>query len=465
METTAKESPTQNLRYRDLLAIRTADGGAIGFHARSLEVAELAPEAVHALEAIVANDMDRLKKSNSVDSTTDDEAATELREWEQSTSTRASEATTDKVIRSLTINIAQVCNLACTYCAAGGDGTYGSKTKTPELDQVREQLAMLLHAVPAGDRFTVNFLGGEPLLYPDIIRSIARDAGLLVAGRTIDLRFSIVTNGTLVTPAIAELLASLKTHVTVSIDGAPDDNDVARLTKSGKGSSAMIMKGLNELFKVHARLGSIAAGSTFGKHNLNVAAAWTFLSAMPFDSLVFDFAADANDDEASRAFAKGMIEAADLAFAKGGEKELRRLHVYDHLFQMLDDQIRITNHCLAGKNHLQMDTDGRFTACQWFVGQDDEELGRGAAIDEKKLAAFDRPLIEKNGCGSCWARHLCGGGCMHVNKLKTGNKHNVDRTYCERTQAVLAKGIERYARARYANTSDGSRGGLTCEVH
>jgi uncharacterized protein len=442
-------SALELIRSGDVLALRIpSTGRVLGFHGTEMQVAELAPEVWTAM----------FKGQNSPSLTElEREALNELSLWKITKTSIAEggarDARIEPAIRSLTINVAQICNLACTYCAAGGDGTYGSKVKTPEMERTLKQLANLLSFVPDGDRFVITFLGGEPLLYPDIIRTVVRDARLQTAGRDISLRFDIVTNGTLVTPELSEMLAEMQAGVTVSIDGAPEDNDKARLTKSGKGSSTMILKGLAELIKVRERLGSLTAGAVFGSHNLNVVAAWKFLAEFPFDSIKFDFAAETGDEIASRRFAQGVVEVADLAFQKGGENELRRLHSFDHLFRTLDDQVRIQNHCLAGKAHLQLDTDGKFTACQWFVGQNDELLGEGLTLDlsmkNKRLASFADPLIEKNGCGTCWARHICGGGCMFVNKVKTGHKHKADQAFCERTRTIIAKGIERYAESRY----------------
>ena len=445
------------IHHGEILAIKTPAGSVVGFHARSLEVAVLDPEIWSSLTATNG-------------ATANVAAIQELEDWSRSLDPRSKSGRVEHAIRSLTINVAQVCNLACTYCAAGGDGTYGSAIKKPELDRVREQLAMLLSHVPKGERFIITFLGGEPLLVPELITTIARDARLMVAGRGVELRFDIVTNGTLVTPEIAELLANLKAHVTVSIDGAPEDHDRARLTKSGKGSSLAVLKGLAELIKVRDRLHSLTAGAVFGSHNLNVVQAYEFLAEYPFDSIKFDFAAEQGDEEASRKYAEQVAAVADLAWRRGGENELRRLAVFNHLFHALDDQVRIENHCLAGKSHLQLDTEGRFTVCQWFVGQKEEEVGRDLLINSDRLKEYDEPLINKHGCGTCWARHLCGGGCMFINKVKMGHKHKADHAFCERTRTILAKGIERYAESRYnrlnADGSDRSaRSGERYEVY
>ncbi len=467
------------IHHGEILTIQTPTGSVVGFHARSLEVASLDKEIWNSLVAArgaiggtadngtADNGTAEIGSTANTGGTANVAALQELEEWSRSLDPRSKSGRVEHGIRSLTINVAQVCNLACTYCAAGGDGTYGSAIKKPELDRVREQLAMLLSHIPANERFVITFLGGEPLLVPELIKTIARDARLMVAGRDIKLRFDIVTNGTLVTPKIAELLASLNAHVTVSIDGAPEDHDRARLTKSGKGSSQDVLKGIDELMKVRDQLHSLNAGAVFGAHNLNVVKAYEFLAKFPFDSIKFDFAAEQGDELASREYAAQVAAVADLAWARGGERELRRLAVFNHLFHALDDQVRIENHCLAGKSHLQLDTEGRFTACQWFVGDEEEELGRDLTINLDRLKEYDEPLISKHGCGTCWARHLCGGGCMFVNKVKNGNKHKVDYAFCERTRTILAKGIERYAESRYnrldANGTD--RGARTGERH
>lgn len=449
-------------RYRDILALKRGSN-LVAFHAETMDVASLAQETWPALLSLA-------RSTGTTDlSAAEAEARLELEQWasekaapvtaaaveasQQPARSDLNAGRADAAIRSLTINVSQVCNLACTYCAAGGDGTYGSKTKTPDMESTQALLTRLINAVPSGELFVVTFLGGEPLLHPKIVMSLARHAQLLAAGRGIRLCFDIVTNGTLITEETAALLASLKANVTISIDGAPEDNDRARVTKSGRGSSSLILKGLEQLIRVRNQLGSLTAGSVFGRHNLNVVAAWKFLSDFPFDSMKFDFAAEPGDETNSREFAKQMAQVADLAYAKGGERELRRLHTFDHLFRALDDKARIQNHCLAGKNHLQLDTEGKLTACQWFVGQKDEEIGHAKNLDlslqNTSLRDFAQPLIAKHGCGTCWARHICGGGCMHVNKVKTGNKHKVDHAFCERTRSIIAKGIERYAESRY----------------
>ena len=437
-------------RQNDILAIKTRSGRVVGFHAHNLQVAEM-NEAVW--KAIHPTDVSATPLGPAEQAEVD-EAKAELVQWNAESDPSVIDSKLPGGIRSLAINVAQLCNLKCTYCAAGGDGTFGDPMKEIDLGILYDQMRMLMANLPAGAEFKFTFLGGEPLLAPEALGAIHRFAKLQVAGRDIRLRFDIVTNGTLVTPKIAELLASMKCNVTVSLDGPPDVNDISRPTKSGKGSTEKALKGLNELVLVKDRLSSLAVGSVFGQHFTDVVATYKFLQPLALDAIRFDFAVGLGDEDASRAYVEALSEVADLAFDIGGEAELRRLSMFDHFFRILDSRQRIQNHCGAGKTHLQVDTRGALTTCQWFVGDKSEQVGFGTKIESEKLVEFADPLIEKHGCGSCWARHLCGGGCMYINKTKTGSKHTKDSEFCFRTRSLAAKGIESYAKSRYKNVAN-----------
>lgn len=431
-------------RLDNILGVRSKRGAVVGFHVHNMQVAKL---DVSAWRALVAARQGLLP----TDSPESLEALTEIKTWNAEDDSAVKDAVVPLSVRSLAINVAQICNLHCGYCAAGGDGTFGDPMKQIDLSILFEQIRMLLHDVPAGDEFKFTFLGGEPLIAPDVIRQITRFVKLQTAGRNLRIRYDIVTNGTLVTPQVAEMLASIRANVTVSIDGPPEVNDVSRPTKGGKGSTAQTLKGIENLVRVKAELGSLSAGAVFGKHHTGVVATWEFLRKIPFDALRFDFAVGDQDEAASRAYVEELNEVADRAWALGGEAELRRVSIFDLYFRMLDSRRRIKNHCGAGKTHLHVDTRGTLTTCQWFVGDKSEKVGEGTEIDHRALAAYAYPLAEKHNCGSCWARNLCGGGCMYVNKTKTGSKHDKDAEFCIRTRSIIAKGIEYYAEARYEN--------------
>lgn len=438
----------QLARYANILGIQTESGKVVGFHTHNLQVASLSESLWNTLA------------SAALSSSTDSEERSELDAWNREIDIETTDADIPQEVRSLMVNVVQVCNLKCVYCAAGGDGSFGQATKHVEIDTIRDQIRMLLHDIPNGGTFSLTFFGGEPLIAPDTIRNLARFTKLQAAGRDIKIRFYVITNGTLLTPEIAELLASIGCHVTVSLDGPSDINDRNRPTRGGLGSTARTLKGLELLKTVRDRLSSLTVGAVFGGHNTDVLGTYKFLKELGFDSMKFDFAAEINDTDASQAYMRSLAETADYAFKSGGESELRKIEQFDSYFRALDQKRRLNNHCGAGKSHLTTDAQGRLTACQWFAGQAGEEVGRGLNIDSEKLKAFAPRLNDMNNCGSCWARHLCGGGCMYVNQLKNGSKHKKDKDFCDRTRNTIAKAIEYYAEARSESDERG-----TSETH
>lgn len=424
-------------RFDNILAIKTESGRVVGFHVRNLQVARLDDVVWDALE-----DPARAP----------DEVKGEILQWNAEDDASVTDGEVRPGIRTLSINVAQICNMRCSYCAAGGDGTYGASGKRTahiDLEKLKGQLKLLLEKVPDGGKFSLNFIGGEPLIYPRTIRAVADYAREVASPRGVRLRFEITTNGTLVNDEIADMLADLQAFVTVSIDGDPETNDIHRRMAGGRGSSKLVLRGIEALMSVRARLGAIACNAVFGEHNTDVVSAWRFLSRFPWDMIYLGYAAGPNDETHSPLYAKSLAEAGRLAFEAGGETELRRISQFDHLFRILDGKSRIHNHCGAGKTLLQVDTSGKFYACNWWTNVKTEEVGSNLTLDKAALDRFAPSLIELNNCGTCWARHICGGGCMFVNRLRQGDKHRKDGEFCNRTRHIIAKGIEYYEQSRY----------------
>ncbi len=112
-------------------------------------------------------------------------------------------------------NITQRCNLKCQHCYAAGEANVAQELTTEEC----------LRAIDGFAEFgcpVVLFSGGEPFIRPDILElaAYAREKGLRVV-------FS--TNGTLITPTLAEKIHALGvSYVGISIDGTAATHDAFR---------------------------------------------------------------------------------------------------------------------------------------------------------------------------------------------------------------------------------------------
>jgi len=103
--------------------------------------------------------------------------------------------------------VTRTCNLKCVHCYTDSKAMrYPGELTTDEALGILEDLAIF--RVPA-----ILFSGGEPLLRPDLFKLAGR-------ARDLGIRTTLSTNGTLITPAMAEKIrdAGFK-YVGISLDG------------------------------------------------------------------------------------------------------------------------------------------------------------------------------------------------------------------------------------------------------
>ncbi len=111
-------------------------------------------------------------------------------------------------LRLVAWEMTRSCNLNCVHCRAAAErGPYPGELDTEKGFQILDQIAQVAQPI-------VILTGGEPLLREDVFT-------LAQHGTLLGLRMVMATNGTLVTPQIAEKMKSsgIK-RVSVSIDGA-----------------------------------------------------------------------------------------------------------------------------------------------------------------------------------------------------------------------------------------------------
>ena len=439
-------------RFKDILAFKSQQGVSfqdtiVAFHATNMEVAELSEESFNEMTEIDVSTGEVPSDKTALDL----EANAALLAWNSEINPDAKPGRLEFGIRSITINVNQICNLKCAYCAAGGDGTYGEPSNQISVERSLPQLKYFLTSLKSGSKFSITFVGGEPLLHPIAVKAlydfVVNEAQLL----GVIPSFTIVTNGTLLTGETIQIVRSMKIHLTISIDGQKDVNDILRPTKNGTSSTDLTLAGISELSTNRGAILSVGFAAVFAKNNEDLVSNYSFLRSLNPDWLEFNFAYSENSKELQLKYLDQMAHIARIAWESGGETELRKIRVFNHYFKMLDAQQLIENHCGAGKTYLMVDAKNKLYTCPWEVGKKDEVVGENELLDHDKLTKYSKPLIELNNCQSCWARHLCGGGCMYIHKAHTGSKHKKDNLFCERTRSLILDSLLYYKRARSAN--------------
>ncbi len=126
----------------------------------------------------------------------------------------------------LVLSLTSDCNLRCVYCYARG----GERKEYMKLSTAKK--AIEEHY---SERLKVQFTGGEPLLNYRLIRRLAE---------RYEARFSVQTNGTLLTAGKAEELSNLGVKIGISLDGPADVNDRLRPYADGSGSTGDVLRAM-----------------------------------------------------------------------------------------------------------------------------------------------------------------------------------------------------------------------------
>jgi len=133
----------------------------------------------------------------------------------------------DNKVRMIAWEVTRSCNLNCAHCrAAASCGPYSGELSTDKCLKIIDEIAAMASPV-------IILTGGEPLLRPDIFE-------IASYGTNKGLRMVMATNGTLVTPAVAQkMIQSGIKRVSISIDGKDAHSHDAFRQQKGAFAGAM----------------------------------------------------------------------------------------------------------------------------------------------------------------------------------------------------------------------------------
>ncbi|MFI8432918.1 radical SAM protein [Streptomyces sp. NPDC079020] len=324
-------------------------------------------------------------------------------------------------LRSISLAVAQTCNLGCTYCYAE-QGDFGGASKLMSEQVAHRSVDRLVEEAAAGEQITIAFLGGEPLANRRVVRSATEYAAARAAERGVRVGYSITTNGTLVRPDDAEFFARHGFAVTVSLDGVGAVHDRLRPSRNGRPTYERVLRRLEPLLRGRPRTMNVSARVTVTPRNLSLPETLEEFISLGFDSVGFSpmLSSPTGADEMAGSDLSVMLEQM-TACAERFEKRVENGEPYPFLnaVNALREIHRGTHRpypCGAGAGYLGASADGELFACHRFVGDDERRMGDVlTGVDPARQLKWleDRHVHRQQPCSDCWARYLCGGGCHH----------------------------------------------------
>jgi His-Xaa-Ser system radical SAM maturase HxsB len=126
------------------------------------------------------------------------------------------------------------CNLGCDYCFADPSEIHAPKGDNDMSEKTAKNTVEFILNSPS-KAVSIEFTGGEPLARFDLVKLMVTYAQELNTTRKKDLRFSIVTNLSLMNKEIMDFLITNEFSICTSLDGPKELHDKHRVIHANKG--------------------------------------------------------------------------------------------------------------------------------------------------------------------------------------------------------------------------------------
>ncbi len=324
----------------------------------------------------------------------------------------------------LSVILGMACNFACPYCYEGSDKGAAAMDRATAGRLVDFAAARLGEET---ERLSLKFYGGETLLYLERLKEICAALQPLCAARGAAFDHTLVTNGSLLTPAVVEELLPLGlAGAKVTIDGPPETHNRSRPFKGGSPSFATVVANLAAV----AHRVPLAVAGNFGRANHHL-----------FPALFDHLAAAGLGPKQLKALdfhpAMQVAEAGGRAEFTGGCATANESWVIEATLALREAALaRGYAPAEPGPSPCMVDVDGALVVhhdgtlykCPAMIGRPELSCGdirRGLDPGFRQTLAVDHWRFEAK-CRDCLYLPLCFGGCRFMAVQRDGHLRNVD---------------------------------------
>ncbi len=316
------------------------------------------------------------------------------------------------------------CNFACPYCYEGS-----MKGKYAMEDAVADRLVVFLKDLfvrKNRKKLTLDFYGGEPLLYPGRIISLAEQLKPFVEQQGGEFSFSLVTNGALLTrKKVARMVPLGLATAKVTVDGPAMIHNVQRPLKSGQKSFNLVLDNVRACCdQVKIGIGGNFTRDNFRKFPLLLdELAARGLGPDKLRQVKFDPVMQVSDTFASPEFRAGCSSYSDSwvaeAFFYLRDKVMARGYATPKMSPaacMVDQEDTFTVHY-----------NGEIYKCPSMIGHAGYQAGDiFQGISDYSQAYHLDHWQEEEKCRECVYLPLCFGGCRYLKLQRDNNMDGVD---------------------------------------
>ena len=324
------------------------------------------------------------------------------------------------VVKALCLHVAHACNMTCGYCFAG-KGEYHGEKALMSYETGKKALDWLIENSGSRKNLEVDFFGGEPLLNFDVVKK------LVAYGRSREescgkkFRFTLTTNGLLLTDEVIEFANREMSNVVISLDGRKVINDRMRKTHEDGGTYDTILPAFQKLARSRDQKDYYVRG-TYTHYNTDFASDVLHMADLGFKELSIEPVVappDAPYALTEEDLPKLLSEYERLAgemLERKREGKGRDFTFYHYMIDLTGGPciVKRISGCGVGTEYLAVTPSGDFYPCHQFVGDEKFLLGNvydgitnASVCDEFKGCN----IYSHEECKDCFAKLYCSGGC------------------------------------------------------
>ncbi len=322
------------------------------------------------------------------------------------------------VVKALCLHIAHDCNLKCRYCFAE-EGEYHGKRSLMSFEVGKKAIDFIIKNSGSRRNLEVDFFGGEPLMNFEVVKQIVTYGREQEKQFNKNIRFTITTNGVLLTDEVQNYINEHMHNVVLSIDGRKEVNDSNRKRAGGQGSYDVILPKFINMAESRNQDNYYVRG-TFTHDNLDFGEDVLHLADLGFKQVSIEpVVADPSMDYAIKEsdIVKLCEEyerlAVEMLKREESGKEFNFFHFMIDITGGPCIAKRLTG-CGAGTEYLAVTPEGDLYPCHQFVGMPQFKMGDvdTGVTNKEEYEKFNAcNVYSKAECSECFAKYYCSGGC------------------------------------------------------
>lgn len=253
----------------------------------------------------------------------------------------------------------------------------------------------------------------------EVVKQVVEYARSLEKQHNKRFRFTITTNGLLLTDDKIDFINREMSNVVLSLDGRKEVNDRLRVRVNGDGCYDRIVPQYQKLVAQRGDKDYYTRG-TFTKHNLDFTQDVLHMAELGFDQIsVEPVVSDPKLEYSIKEEDLPRVYEEYETLAKTIIDRKKEGDAFNFFHFMLDLEqgpcaIKRLRGCGCGNEYVAVTPEGEIYPCHQFVGEEQWKMGDlrdGSFREDMKKSFASANVYTKTECKNCWAKFYCSGGC------------------------------------------------------